>query len=71
MLAPPEVIRELPALVDHMLVDIKLMDDGEHLRFTGVSNTQILENFRMLAGRAKDLTVRVPLIPGITATDRI
>ena len=70
MLAPPDVIQALPELLDHIIVDIKLLDDEAHRRHTGVGNAQILENFRTLAGCARDLLVRIPLIPGITATDR-
>ena len=70
MLAPPDVIRALPELLDHVIVDIKLFDDEAHRRYTGTSNAQILENFQILGSRAKDLLVRVPLIPGITATER-
>lgn len=70
MLASPDVIRALPELLDHTIVDIKLLDSEAHRRYTGVGNEQILENFRILAGRARDLLVRIPLIPGITATDR-
>ncbi len=64
--APEHVIRRLPDLVDHFMVDLKIMDDREHVRFTGVSNALIHENFKYLAARAKSLVVRVPLIPGVT-----
>jgi pyruvate formate lyase activating enzyme len=69
MMAQRPVIERLPAVVDHFLVDIKLMDQSLHQKYTGVSNAQILENFRYLAKTVRNLTVRVPLIPGITATE--
>ncbi|MDD5611847.1 MAG: glycyl-radical enzyme activating protein, partial [Gallionella sp.] len=49
--------------------DLKVMDEGEHLRLTGQSNRPILENLTRLAHVATiPLTVRVPLVPSITAT---
>ena len=67
--AQAEVVRQLPELVDHFIVDLKLLDDAAHRRHTGVSNALIHENFRTLARAARDLLVRVPLVPGITATE--
>lgn len=69
MMADERVVREANRWVDHWFVDIKLMDDAAHRRWTGASNAQILENFAVLARGARALTVRVPLIPGITATE--
>jgi pyruvate formate lyase activating enzyme len=61
--------RALP-FVDHFLTDVKLWDSKEHKKHTGVPNEQILENVRFLAGTSVDMTIRVPLIPGITATEQ-
>lgn len=52
--------------VDCVLYDLKLMDEEEHIRYTGVSNRRILDNFRRLAGQGVKLIPRTPLIPGIT-----
>jgi pyruvate formate lyase activating enzyme len=61
---------QLAPLVAHsdlVLYDLKLMDEAEHLRWTGVSNRRILDNAARLP---RDHTqVRVPLIPGITDTE--
>ncbi len=58
---------------DLVYFDLKLMDDEEHKRFCGASNGRILDNFRELFARSQAGGVRVlprvPLIPGITATD--
>ncbi len=58
---------------DLIYFDLKLMDEAEHRRFCGVSNESILANFSELLGRSRAGAVpvlpRVPLIPGITATD--
>lgn len=48
--------------------DIKLMDDAEHKKYTGVSNASILENLKKLCinkETAEKITVCVPCIPGI------
>lgn len=54
--------------VDCVLYDLKLMDEQEHIRYTGVSNRRILDNFRRLAGEEPGVKLipRTPLIPGIT-----
>jgi len=62
--------RQLAPLVqraDLVLYDLKLIDDAEHQRWTGVSNRQILANaVRLPAART---VVRVPLIPGLSDTE--
>jgi pyruvate formate lyase activating enzyme len=64
-----EVLEGLLPYTDLVLYDIKLIDDKEHQRWTGASNREILENAQRLAGQA-EVEVRVPLIPGITDTER-
>jgi pyruvate formate lyase activating enzyme len=54
------------ATADLVLFDLKIHDDADHRRFTGVSNRLILDNFAYLAGRHEDVRVRVPLVPGVT-----
>ncbi len=53
---------------DLFLFDVKLMDEGAHLKYTGVSNDLILSNLTALAARGNNVIVRVPLVPGITDT---
>jgi len=60
------VLERLADLCDLVLYDLKLFDDSLHRQWTGVSNRQILDNARRLAGRS--VVVRMPLIPGITDT---
>ena len=52
---------------DLILYDLKLIDEKEHCRWTGVSNRQILQNAERLNGH--NVQVRVPLIPNITDTE--
>ena len=59
--------------VDTIYFDLKLIDEAEHRKNCGVSNAPVLENFRALHRRSLEGGVevlpRVPLIPGITATE--
>jgi pyruvate formate lyase activating enzyme len=54
------------------LYDLKLADDEEHKRYTGVSNSLIKDNLQALVniGRGKDVILRLPVIPGITDTEK-
>jgi pyruvate formate lyase activating enzyme len=63
--APRETLVELAPLTDLFLYDIKLMDDGLHRQYTGVSNRRILENLQALAGVHDRIWVRVPVIPDV------
>ena len=60
-------LEQLVAHTDLVLYDLKLIDEEEHLRWTGVSNQQILRNAARLA--KYNVQVRVPLIPNITDTE--
>lgn len=68
--APQEVLASVVDYVDLFLYDLKLIDEKEHIKYTGVSNAQIKENLRFLVdyGRAKDVIIRFPVIPEITDT---
>ena len=57
-------------LSDYFLFDIKLVNTLEHIKHTGVSNSHILENFLFLAKSGKNFTVRIPLIPTVTDTEK-
>lgn len=62
--------RILPWL-DVIYFDLKLIDEEAHRHFTGQSNKPILNNLINLVNEAKiPVNVRVPLIPGITATKK-
>lgn len=57
--------------LDVLYVDIKLMDEGLHKRWTGAGNGLILENLRRIDASPYDVEIiaRVPMIPGVTDTD--
>ena len=65
---PEETFETALSLADLFLYDLKLIDDGQHRRYTGVSNRQILANFRRLASSGVAFQPRIPLIPGVTDT---
>lgn len=64
--ASREVLDRVRPFVDLFLYDVKLMDEAEHERDTGMSNRLILENLRALAEHGHNIILRLPLIPGIT-----
>ncbi len=55
--------------VDYVMCDIKIMDNAEHERWTGIGNKQILENIRMLDSLDEPYMIRTPIIPGATDSD--
>ena len=62
--AVAEVIQRVAQVADLFLCDIKHMNRARHEQYTGVGNGQILENISTLAQAARDVVIRVPIIPG-------
>ena len=56
--------------VDLFLYDLKIMDEGKHEKYTGVSNKLILENLRKLSEGGNSVAIRIPLISGINDDDQ-
>lgn len=67
--AEPEVYQDVVGRMDYVLQDIKLADEEQHIRYTGVSNEKILRNAEWLKESGKPFVFRVPLIPDITDTE--
>ncbi len=65
---PSEVLKEFVNIPELFLYDLKLIDDLEHKKFTGVSNKQILDNLRLLDSQNQKILIRVPVISGVTDT---
>jgi pyruvate formate lyase activating enzyme len=63
--ADREVMLSVMNDVDLFLYDIKVMDEGAHEGLTGVSNSVILDNLRMLVEHGKRVAVRFAVIPGV------
>lgn len=66
---PWTTIAEVLPVVDLVLLDLKAMDEEVHRKGTGVSNQRILQNAQSLSEYPVDLIVRIPVIPGINATE--
>ena len=68
--AQSEVVDQVAAECELLLVDLKLMDSEKHRRYTGVPNEQILENIRRIAKNEHPFVIRIPLIDGINADEK-
>ncbi len=64
-----ETFKKVIKKLDLVIMDIKLADSEKHLKYTGVSNEQILKNFEILRASGKPFIIRTPLISGITDTE--
>jgi len=52
--------------VDLLLCDLKIFNNDEHIRYTGVSNDHVLRNLEAIDDLGIPMIVRTPLIPGAT-----
>jgi pyruvate formate lyase activating enzyme len=64
--APAGDLLRIADKVRLFLFDLKLIEEGQHIAYTGVSNRPILDNLALLARRGRPLRIRFPLVPGIT-----
>jgi pyruvate formate lyase activating enzyme len=62
--AEPAIVRQVAALTDLFLCDVKHMDGAIHKRFTGVDNDRILYNIKELSEAGKNVIIRIPVVPG-------
>ena len=65
---PYEVIQRILPHLDLYLLDIKHMDSAKHKAFTTQPNDRILENAKRIARDAKELIIRVPVVPTFNDT---
>jgi pyruvate formate lyase activating enzyme len=74
-LCAPSTLENLLPHTDLVLFDLKLLDNAAHQRWTGATNSRILDNLRRVAefrqggNRPVDLWIRTPLIPDATDGD--
>ena len=64
----PEIFKKSLDITDYYLFDLKLAEENSHIKFTGVTNKNILRNLKILAASKKDFVIRIPLIPTVTDT---
>lgn len=62
--------KKIQKYVDLFLYDIKIIDEELHKKYTGVSNKLVNKNLMKLIDEGNDVELRIPLIPGITDTDK-
>ncbi|MDD6309401.1 MAG: glycyl-radical enzyme activating protein [Clostridia bacterium] len=62
-------IENLLKSTDLIMCDLKIYDEAEHKKYTGISNCTIIENLKKIDTLNIPFIVRTPLIPG--ATDSI
>ncbi len=55
---------------DLVFFDLKLIDNNIHTDYTGSDNELILHNMNVLVSLEIPFVIRIPLIPGITDTDK-
>jgi len=67
--AQPEVFESVIEKMQYVMMDLKLMDDAQHRKYTGVSNERILRNARTLIAGGRPCRIRIPLIPGVNDTE--
>jgi pyruvate formate lyase activating enzyme len=60
----PQVIEAVAGAADLFLCDIKHMNSEVHRQYTGVGIERILENIRTLSRTAKEVFIRIPIVPG-------
>ena len=68
--APVEVIREIAQATDLFLYDFKISDPALHKKFTGQSNSVILQNLEELNSLKANVVLRIPLIPECNGNER-
>ncbi|MEE8378291.1 MAG: glycyl-radical enzyme activating protein [Candidatus Aminicenantaceae bacterium] len=65
----PNLLANFDRKVDLFLYDLKMIDDEKHKKYTGKSNSLILDNLRRLTANGHRVAVRIPLIAGINDDD--
>lgn len=61
--APWSELSKVIPYCDLFLYDVKCIDPTAHKRYTGVDNSQIIDNLRRLNEEKREIWVRVPVIP--------
>ncbi len=67
----PKRFNKIIKYFDLFLYDLKIIDEDEHIKYTGVTNRYVIQNLKELSeqGRGGDVWIRFPMIPGITYTE--
>ncbi len=64
-----EILERVLPYVDLFLIDVKVLDEAKHKKWTGVSNRLILENMRKIAAAGGKIRIRCPIIHNVNYWD--
>ena len=64
-----EALEKIAEYADMFYYDLKFVSSDDHEKYTGVKNELILDNLRFLVQQKKEIVIRVPLIPGVNASE--
>ena len=65
-----EVLEKLLPYLDAVYADIKVMNDREHIKWTGFSNETVLSNIKTMSRNySGKLRIRIPLVPTVNIDD--
>jgi pyruvate formate lyase activating enzyme len=62
---PWKNVQDVLSHTDLFFADLKIADSKKHREFTGCSNELIIENLKKLSSAAKELIIRIPVIPSV------
>ncbi|MBE7045696.1 MAG: glycyl-radical enzyme activating protein [Ruminococcaceae bacterium] len=65
LFVPWENIERVLPYCDLIFADLKIADSKKHREYTGQDNRLILENLKQLSHKHSNITLRIPLIPGV------
>lgn len=66
---PIAVLERILPYTHTFLFDIKLLEEEKHIKYTGRSNLQILENLKWLSDQNASVWIRIPVIGGVNDTE--
>ncbi len=65
---PLQQLKKAAAETELFLYDLKFMDPGLHIKYTGVDNELILKNAEWLLQSGAKVIFRIPVLPGVNDT---
>jgi len=64
------IFKEIIKHADLVLFDVKIINEEQHIKYTGKSNKLILENLNKLSKIGIPIIIRIPLIPGFNDSEK-
>ncbi|MBB6461925.1 glycyl-radical enzyme activating protein [Flammeovirga kamogawensis] len=61
-------IQALIPYVDHWMIDLKMISFEQHKKWTGIGNSNILKNIKLLDNRGESYELRTPVVPSVNST---